>query len=122
MVRRPIRRGQVWLVDLDPARPDEANKRRPCVVVSNDRLNAGVSKLGRGVVTVVPITGNVDTVYTFQVAIAEGVAGLDRPSKAQCEQVRAVAVSRLAKPLGTLDGQPEIMKAIEFALRLHLAL
>src|SRR5690349_3070925 len=36
----------------------EAAKRRPAVVVSNDRANATAENLGRGVITVVPLTTN----------------------------------------------------------------
>jgi mRNA interferase MazF len=37
---RPVRRGEVFLVDLDPTRGAEIQKMRPCVVVSPDELNA----------------------------------------------------------------------------------
>lgn len=47
-------RGEIRLTDLEPARGSEAGKRRPAVIVSNDRANAVVERLGRGVVTVVP--------------------------------------------------------------------
>ncbi len=36
---RPIDRGAVYLVDLDPTRGSEIRKTRPCVVVSPDELN-----------------------------------------------------------------------------------
>ena len=32
-------RAEIRLTDLDPACPSEANKRRPAVIVSNDRAN-----------------------------------------------------------------------------------
>lgn len=51
-------RGEIRWTDHDPARASEANKRRPAVVVSNDRANAVTVRLGRGVVTVVPVTTN----------------------------------------------------------------
>ena len=35
-----MRRGEVRLTDLNPARGSEADKRRPAIVVSNDRANA----------------------------------------------------------------------------------
>ncbi|MBI4736357.1 MAG: type II toxin-antitoxin system PemK/MazF family toxin, partial [candidate division NC10 bacterium] len=35
-----IRRGEVFLVDLNPTRGREIRKTRPCVVVSPDELNA----------------------------------------------------------------------------------
>ena len=36
---RRVRRGDVFLVDLDPTRGTEIQKTRPCVVVSPDELN-----------------------------------------------------------------------------------
>ena len=62
-------RGEIRLVDLDPARHGEANTRRPAVVVSNDRANATAARLGRGVVTIVPLTSNLSNVYPFQLAL-----------------------------------------------------
>jgi len=35
-----VRRGDVYLVDLDPTRRSEIQKLRPCLVVSPDELNA----------------------------------------------------------------------------------
>lgn len=113
-------RGEVRLVDLDPARGAEADKRRPAIVVSNDAANSTAAKLGRGVVTVVPVTSNVERVYPFQVLIPEGAGGLPRDSKAQAEQVRSIAAERIGALLGRL---PEpLMVALDDALRLHLAL
>lgn len=42
------------LVDLDPIRGAEASTTRPAVIVSNDGANVTATRLGRGVVTVVP--------------------------------------------------------------------
>ncbi len=39
-----MRRGEVRLTDLDPARGSEADKRRPAIVV-NDRANATAARL-----------------------------------------------------------------------------
>ena len=116
-----MRRGDVYLADLDPARGSEAAKRRPIVVVSHDALNRTVASLGRGVVTVVPLTSNVAVVHPFQVLVPAGAAGLDRASKAQAEQVRAIAVERLGpRSVGALA--PALLAALDDALRLHLAL
>src|SRR6476659_3726792 len=69
-------RGEIRLTDLDPARPGEANKRRPAVIVSNDRANATAARLGRGVVTIVPITSTVTQVFPFQVLLTAEDTGL----------------------------------------------
>jgi mRNA interferase MazF len=72
------------------------------------------------VITVVPITSNVERVFPFQVLLRAGTTGLSRDSKAQAEQVRSVAVERIGARVGTLGG-PELAELDE-ALRLHLAL
>jgi mRNA interferase MazF len=115
-----MRRGEIFWVDLGPARGSESNKRRPAVIVSNDGANATANRLGRGVVTVVPITTNVARVYPFQVALSSRETGLQRDSKAQAEQVRSVAVERIGARLGVLSS--EQIAALDEALRVHLAL
>ena len=98
-----MRRGDICLVDLDPVRGSEANKRRPAVVVSNDGANAVAVRRGRGVVTVAPLTSNVDRVRPFQVLLAAESSGLDRASKVQAEQIRSVDVARLSRPVGRVS-------------------
>ena len=115
-----MRRGEIYLVDLDPVRGSEASKRRPAVVVSNDGANSTAARLGRGVVTVVPVTSNLDRVYPFQARLPAEQTGLDRDSKAQAEQVRSIPVDRLGQRLGALP--PPVLAELDDALRLHLAL
>ena len=115
-----MRRGEVRLVDLDPAREGEANKRRPAILVSNDGANSSASRLGLGVVTVVPLTSNVSRVLSFQVLVSAESAGLAVDSKAQAEQLRSVAVSRVGPALGRLEAAD--LRSLDDALRLHLGL
>jgi mRNA interferase MazF len=115
-----MRRGEIHLVDLEPAQGSEANKLRPAVLVSNDGANATAAQLGRGVVTVVPVTSNVARVYPFQVLLPATETGLDRDSKAQAEQVRSIDVVRVRNRVGLLTGV--LMRELEEALRLHLDL
>jgi mRNA interferase MazF len=113
-------RGEIRLVDLDPADQGKVDKRRPAVIVSNDGANTTAARLGRGVVTVVPATSNVDRVYPFQVLLPALETGLNRDSKAQAEQVRSVSVERVLQKIGTVP--PSLMGEVDDALRLHLAL
>lgn len=78
------------------------------------------ARLGRGVVTVVPITSNVEKVYPFQVFLTSAASGLDRGAKAQAEQVRPVAVERIGPAVGRLPALA--LNTLDDALRLHLAL
>jgi len=113
-------RGEIRLVDLDPVRHAEASKRRPAVIVSNDRANATAARLGRGVVTIVPVTSNLAEVYPFQVALPAEETGLRVDSKAQAEQVRSVSLERVGPTLGLVPVQ--LMAQLDDALRLHLQL
>jgi len=115
-----VLRGEIRLVDLEPVRGPEANKRRPAVIVSNDGANATAARLGRGVITIVPITSNTKRVYPFQVRLPAGECGLPRDSKAKAEQVRSVAVERVGRRVGQLPAS--LMPELEDALRLHLGL
>jgi mRNA interferase MazF len=115
-----MRRGEIRLVDLEPARGAEANKQRPAVIVSNDGANSTAHRLGRGVVTVVPVTSNTERVYPFQVLLPSHETGLALDSKAQAEQIRSVAVERVGSRIGLVPG--DILRDLDEALRLHLAL
>jgi mRNA interferase MazF len=115
-----MRRGEIRVIDFNPGRGTEAKKRRPAVIVSNDGANTVAARLGRGVVTVLPITSNIRRIYPFQVLLPAAATGLRQDSKAHAEQVRSVAVERLGAPIGLVPGA--IMLQIDEALRLHLAL
>ena len=102
-----IRRGEVFLVQLDPTRGGEIRKARPCVVVSPDDLNAHVRT-----VIVAPLTTG-GHVYPFRVpctfAGKEGFVVID--------QIRTVDVERFTKRLGrvspaTLSRALEVLQAM----------
>lgn len=116
-----MRRGDIYLADLDPARASKADKRRPVLLVSNDGTNRTVDRLGAGVVTVIPLTTNTARVYDFQVLLTAQDTGFKEDSKAQAEQVRSIAFSRLGRAaLGRLNRG--LMQQVDAALRLHLDL
>jgi mRNA interferase MazF len=115
-----VRRGEIVQVNLDPARGSEADKVRPAVVVSNDAANATATRLGRGVITVVPVTSSTGRVYPFQVLLPARQTGLRRDSKAQAEQVRSIAVERVGQRVGQLPAA--LIAELDQALRVHLSL
>lgn len=115
-----MRRGDVVWVDLDPVVGSEASKRRPAVVVTNDGANRTAQSLGRGVVTVVPVTSQTARVYPFQVMLPARSCGLPKASKAQAEQIRSVAVERIGTVVGRLSAS--LLDRLDQAIRVHLAL
>jgi mRNA interferase MazF len=115
-----MRRGDVYLVDLDPARGSEANKLRPAVIVSNDAANRIAERTGRGIITIVPVTSNIERIFPFQVPLRPSECGLKAASKAQAEQVRSISLDRLQRRIGTVPGPT--LHLLDNALRLHLSL
>ena len=57
-----IRRGDVFLVNLDPVIGSEVGKTRPAIILQNDLANRTSPT-----VTVVPLSSRVDRVFPFQV-------------------------------------------------------
>lgn len=110
-----FRRGDIVLVDFDPAKPNEVAKKRPAVVVTNNTANQFGTTL-----VVVPLSSDSTRVYPFQVLLLAQDTGLKEDSKAQVEQLRAVGLARLGKKLGQV---PEpLMEQIGQKIKLHLAL
>lgn len=109
------RRGEIWLVALGAARAGEPGKTRPAIVVSVDELTADTPS---DLVVVVPLSSS-QAPSALRVEIEPG-AGTDRPSRAICRAVRAVVVSRLVRPLGSVD--PPALSEIEMVLAMILGL
>ena len=90
-----MRRGEIWLVNLDPTVGSEIKKSRPCVVVSPSELNdhlrtvivAPMTSKGFGAPFRVPVT----------YAGTKGLMVLD--------QLRTVDKVRLVKKLGTVSAR-----------------
>jgi mRNA interferase MazF len=113
-------RSEIRSVEFGPGLTGEPVHRRPAVIVSNDGANTTAARLGRGVITVVPMTSNVARIYPFQVLVPAHESGLDRDSKAQAEQVRSVSIDRVKQKMGTIPAP--LMLELDEAIRLHLAL
>ena len=90
------------------------------MIVSNDGANATADRLGRGIVTVLPLTSNTERVYAFQVLLRAVDTDLPRDSKVQAEQVHSIAVERIGRRVGAVP--PRLMADVDAALRLHLGL
>ena len=107
------RRGEIYLVCLDPTIGSEINKTRPALIISNDINNQFAET-----VTVVPITSSTGKIYPFEAIVPAGEFGLSKKSKAKCNQVRTIDKKRLIRPLGKVSRSK--ISEIEDALRIHL--
>jgi mRNA interferase MazF len=116
-----MKRGDVFLADLEPVRGSEANKARPVILIGNQASLGAAARLHRGVVTVVPCTSNVSMHGAMHALLRPTkLNGLSVLSKAQTEHVRSIDVGRLVRRLGHLGAAD--LAAVEQALAYHLDL
>ena len=95
-----IRRGEVYLINLDPTLGGEIQKTRPCIIVSPDELNAYLRTF-----IVAPVTTGGHP-YPFRLPCQfEGKAGF-----VVLDQIRAVDRERLVRRLGQIS--PEVLNLI----------
>lgn len=95
-----MRRGEVWLINLDPSLGAEIEKTRPAVIVSHDRI--GLLPLR----VIVPLTHWQEryAVAPWLIKIEPTLTnGILKPSAADTFQVRSVATQRFVKKLGELS-------------------
>ena len=95
-----MKRGDIWLVNLDPTVGSEIQKTRPCVVVSPPEMNAHLRT-----VMVAPMTSK-GFAAPFRVPVAHaGTQGL-----VVLDQLRTVDKARLVKRLGSIA--PETLSTV----------
>lgn len=107
--------GDVVELDLGVPTGREADFPRPAVVVTAQT----VLDQAPTVVQVVPLTSTMRA-FRSEVTLPPGSNGLDRPSAAQCQQVRAVSTRRIASVIGNV-GPVDLLRIREtLALLLDL--
>ena len=90
-----MKRGEIWLVNLDPTIGSEIKKTRPCVIVSPQELNQHLRT-----VMMAPMTSK-GFAAPFRVPVAHaGTKGL-----IVLDQMRAVDKQRLVKKLGQVSAK-----------------
>jgi len=109
------KRGEIYLVSLNPTAGAEIGKTRPAVIISNDQNNEFADT-----VTVLPITSKTTKIYPFEVFLSKEESGLPKDSKIKCNQIRTIDKTRLNKYLATVTA--EKLKDTEGALLLHLGI
>ena len=90
-----VKRGEIWLVSLDPTIGSEINKSRPCVVVSPAEMHDHLRT-----VIVAPMTTK-SRPAPFRVPVTHG----GQKGLILLDQVRAVDKARLAKKLGAVSAK-----------------
>ena len=110
-----MKQSEIWIIDLDPTKGAEIQKKRPAVIVNNDILGKLPLKI------IVPITDWKDryAIAPWMVKIEPNETnGLSKTSAADCFQIRSLSEERLVHKLGCIDisTQNEIKAAIRKVL------
>ena len=109
------KRGEIWLISLEPVIGSEIGKTRPALVISNDQNNQFADT-----VTVLPITSKTEKIYPFENLLTKEECGMPVDSKVKSNQIRTIDKRRLVKLLNSISQNK--LKQVEQSLLIHLGL
>jgi mRNA interferase MazF len=95
-----MKRGEIWLVNLDPTLGAEIQKTRPAIIVNDDQMSILPLRI------IVPITDwkpRYSTIPWLVEVLPDTNNHLSKPSAADCFQVRSVSGNRFVRKLGECD-------------------
>lgn len=110
-----VKRGEIWVVDLNDAKGSEQRGIRPAVIVQND-----VGNRYSPTTLVVPLTTHTGKLGVTHVAI-DTENGAAKPSEAICEQARVADKTRLIRKVGTIV-DPAILDEINKKIKVAFGL
>ena len=94
-----VKRGDVWLADLNPVRGSEQAGMRPVLIVQTNSINRFTTT-----VLTIPFTTNLRrSALPSCVQVASGEGGLSSESVALCHQLRVLDKTRITRKLGELS-------------------
>lgn len=111
-----VKRGEIWIVNLDPTLGHEIKKSRPAVIIQND-----IGNKYSPVTIIAPLTSqSLEKIYPIEVLLTSENSGLEQESKVLLNQIRAVDKVRLVKKIGKVN--EETLTQIDQALKISLGL
>ena len=105
-----MKRGEIWLVNLDPIIGREQAGTRPALIISTD----GFNESGLELLIVCPLTSKYKG-FPTHVDIKAGEGGLTMDSHIKVEDIKSISVKRFIKKIGKVD--TKIMNRVEDILR-----
>ena len=102
-----VKRGEIWLADLNPTRGSEQAGTRPVLIFQNNSINRFTSTF-----LTIPLTTNLRRAsLPTCLLVRQGEGGLAKDSVALCHQLRVLDQLRLKRRSGSVSEQT--MAAIE---------
>ena len=102
-----MKKGEIWLINLDPTIGAEISKTRPALILNED----GFGKLPLRIVA--PITAWRDRYRLAEWMVfvpSDDTSGLDKNSTVDCFQTRSVDERRMVRRIG--QATPEVMEKV----------
>jgi len=110
-----VKRGQVWVADLNPGFGAEIHKKRPVLIISNHELNRYLPSI-----IVVPISSQTKPLGPEKVLLPKDMAGLEKESAVLTPGIRTIDKKRLIKKLGEIS--QDYIEQVEAALLISLGI
>jgi mRNA interferase MazF len=110
---RPLRRGQIWLVDWEPHRGSEQAGTRPSLIVQSDEANE-LEHYNNTIVAAITTAPLQDGMVHIAVEPSR-LNGLSRTGIVKCDQILTVSRARLIGYVGQVE--PRILQRVDQALR-----
>ena len=95
-----MKQSEIWLIDLDPTKGAEIQKKRPAIIINDDRLGKLPLKV------IVPVTDWKDRyeLASWMVKIEPDLTnGLTKTSAIDCFQIRSLSNERLIEKIGHIN-------------------
>ncbi|MCD4760091.1 type II toxin-antitoxin system PemK/MazF family toxin [archaeon] len=111
-----IKRGEIYLVNLDPVKGSEQGKIRPILVIQND-----ISNKYSPTTIIAPITSKIySKEFPTNVFLLKSDSNLKKDSTILLNQIRTIDKLRIIKRIGKVDDF--IMKKVGLAIQVSLGL
>ena len=111
-----VKRGEIFLVNLEPIKGREHGGIRPCLIIQNN-----ISNVYSPVTIIAAITSKIfDKEYHTNVFISKKDSRLDKDYTILLNQIRTIDKRRLIKKIGILD--EFFMSKVDLAVRISLGL
>ncbi len=110
-----VKRGEVWIADLNPGYGVEIHKKRPVVIISNNLINNNSPRI-----IVLPFSTQVYPLNPGKVLIQKGEYNLEKDSVILASDIRSIDKDRLIKKVGVVPS--EKMLEVEESLKLVLGM
>lgn len=109
-----VKRGDIWIVNLDPTIGHEIKKSRPAVIIQND-----IGNKYSPVTIVAPVSSqNLSKIYPIEVLLTPKNSGLEKESKVLLNQMRTVDKERLVQRIGKVN--EETMVRVNRAIKISI--